>query len=79
MKTNEKLKEILMQMLSQPVESKVEKVLPDIAWACSDKVIPGYDSELEKMARALVDKADRGDIKAIEKICDIIGADEWRP
>ena len=72
MNTNEKLKQILIQILTKPVESEVESGFKNISCICT----PEYGSGLEKIAHALVAKADRGDIKAIEKICDIIGADE---
>ena len=75
MNTNDKLKQILMQIVTKPVESGFESGLNDISWTRT----PEYDNGLEKIAHALVAKANRGDIKAIEKICNIIGTDEWRP
>ena len=76
MKTNEKLKEILMNILKQPVAEKTE---PGISCFCIEeaKVIPGYDSELEKIANGLIDKAAKGDVKAIDKIREIVGDVEW--
>lgn len=65
-----------MNILKQPVETKIEPG-PDYMLLEPEKVIPGYDSELEKIANGLITKAEQGDIKAIDKIREIVGDIEW--
>lgn len=76
MNTNEKLKEILMRLLTQPVEQK-QKSATNMSLVLEDNVTPGYDSRLEKIAHAMVKKAEDGDIKSIDKIREIVGDVEW--
>lgn len=77
MTTNEKLIELLMALINQPIEERTESGLAEVVWAPEDRVIPGYDSHLQKIATTLVYKAEHGDIKAIDKIREIIGNVEW--
>ena len=78
MNTNEKLKEILMRLLTQPVEQK-QKSATNMSLVLEDNVTPGYDSRLEKIATVLVQKAEEGDIKSIDKIREIVGDVDWLP
>jgi hypothetical protein len=76
MNTNEKLKEILMRLLTQPVEQKTEPA-GNMSLALEDKVTQGYDSRLEKIAHAMVKKAESGDSKAVACIIEYVGNEEW--
>ena len=42
-----------------------------------DNVTPGYDSRLEKIAHAMVKKAENGDPKAVASIIEYVGDVEW--
>ena len=76
MNTNEKLKEILMRLLTQPVEQK-QKSATNMSLVLEDNVTPGYDSRLEKIAHAMVKKAENGDPKAVASIIEYVGDVEW--
>lgn len=67
MTTNEKLKEILIRLL---IENVTEEAVmqPEIFGTLST-----CNNRLEKIARTLVYKAESGDIKALDKIREIIG------
>lgn len=75
MTTNKKLIELLMALIKQPIEERVEPSQVEL-WP-QDKVIPGYDSHLQKIATTLVYKAEHGDIKAIDKIRELTGDLTW--
>ena len=76
MNTNEKLKEILMRLLTQPVEQKTEPA-GNMSLVLEDNVTLGYDSRLEKIAHAMVKKAESGDPKAVACIIEYVGVEEW--
>lgn len=77
MNTNEKLKEILMRLITERIESQVKPALGDLSMTYKDQVVPGYDSRLEKIATTLIEKAEAGDIKTIAFIREIVGNIEW--
>lgn len=77
MKTNDKLKTILMEIIKKPVETQIIPGGINLDLGEPDKILPGYDSELEKIANGLIAKAEQGDIKAIDKIREIVGDIEW--
>lgn len=77
MYTDTKLIRLLMELLSQPIAKRVEPGISEVVWPPEDIVIPGYDSHLQKIAVSLVQKAEQGDIKAIDKIREIVGEVEW--
>lgn len=76
MNTKEKLKEILMQLLTKTIEQKTEPA-GNMSLVIEDNVVQGYDSELEKIAHAMVKKAESGDPKAIACIIEYVGDEEW--
>lgn len=67
MTTNEKLKEILIRLLIENVteEAVMQPEIFGTLYTCNNR--------LEKIARTLVCKAESGDIKALDKIREIIG------
>lgn len=71
MTTNEKLTEILKRLITTAVKEQNELVETSVGYT------PAYDSRLEKIAHNLVAKAEHGDIKAIDKIREIVGDVEW--
>ena len=77
MSTEDKLKEILMGLLTQPVESKTEPAVADISSKLKDHVTPAYNSELEKIAYTIFEKATRGDPKAIATLVEYVGGEKW--
>ena len=77
MNTNEKLKEILMRLITEQIDPQVKPVLEDLSMAYKDQIIPGYDSRLEKIAATMVNKAEAGDIKTIAFIRENVGDIEW--
>ena len=77
MTTHEKLIELLITLIKQPIAERIESGQAELIWPPEDKVIPGYDSHLQKIANTLVYKAEHGDIKAIDKIRELIGDLKW--
>ena len=67
---NEKLSEMLLQILREPYSN----LFPD-----SGKWGDDYDSGLYAVARKLVEKACAGDVKAVDKIREIVGDAPWEP
>lgn len=77
MSTEEKLKEILIGLLTQPVEPKTEPAVTKPSSILKDREAPGYNSELEKIAYAIFDKATRGDPKSIATLVGYVGGEKW--
>lgn len=71
MTTNEKLTEILKRLITTAIKEQNELVETSVGHS------PASDSRLEKIAHNLVTKAERDDIKAIDKIQEIVGDVEW--
>lgn len=77
MKTNEKLKELIIEILKKPIEPKVIPGGFNIELPESDKIIPGYNTGLEKLAHQIVDDALNGNLKSIEELRKIVGNVDW--
>lgn len=67
---NEKLSEMLLQILREPYSN----IFPD-----SGKWWDNNDSGLHEIACKLVEKACAGDVKAVDKIREIVGDAPWEP
>ena len=65
---NEKLHEMLLQILREPYFLYLNNNIPD-----------NYDSGLHAIASKLVEKACAGDVKAVDKIREIVGDAPWEP
>lgn len=76
MTTEQQLKALLMKMITTPIAERVVKSGLGI-WPPEDEVQPAYDNHLQKIALTLVHKAEQGDIKAIDKIRELVGNTEW--
>lgn len=77
MKTDAELIRLLMELLTKPIAEQIERGISEVVWPPEDKVVPGYNSHLQKIAVSLVQKAEQGDIKAVDKIREIVGDIEW--
>ena len=77
MTTDDKLKELLMQIKQKPVEEEIIPGEYEIEFPKPDKVIPGYDTGLEKLANKIVEDALKGNLKSIEELRKIVGNVDW--
>ena len=77
MTTDDKLKKLIMQIIKKPVEAQIIPGGLELEFPKPDKVIPGYDTGLEKLANKIVEDALNGNLKSIEELRKIVGNVDW--
>ena len=77
MTTNEKLKQLIMEIITKPVEPQIISGGLSVEFPQPDKVIPGFTSGLTKIAHKIVEDAMNGNLKSIEELRSIVGDDDW--